>query len=748
MFYHRVYWICLSITLLFCLFNPEIIIQVNAVSIPYYNQTNKNVTVYVCDKIQLGYSSRAYVGRHYTVTSENWDYDKDAFTGEKSNYTYLFTANVECEKVIKYTLRYKWTEYNSSYPNGRTQYGNVDVTWNITAIPRPAPEQIIISESFIDIPIGSNYQLNASIKPEDAFQTVIWTSNAPEIASVDENGLVTGVGLGDAIITVTSQIDNTIITTCNVHVGNTDVKTIEIPESQSLNIYEQTKLNPTITPSYAVYDLEWLSNNRDIAVVDQEGIITGVGPGEVDIMVTDKLTGVQAKCRVGVSFVVGDTFTANIPNGTGSVSTTFMLTDLENRYVSIGDGTNAAIATETTGSITIAETIVGPGNFTYTVNSISSRAFASSKISSVSIPQGITTIGDNAFNGCSNLTSVTVEWTEPLTINSTCFSNASTATLNVPKGCYVTYAEAENWSKFKTIAEPPHTNGDLFVASITAGSGTTDAVFKVIDVTNKYVSVGNGEESFVSDDTSGSVTIPSTVVGYDGKTYWVKELSLGAFFGCDKVTSVDLPIGITTIGQASFYDCSSLSSFTIPTDVTTIEEDAFNGCSGLSSITIPYNVQALGEGAFYRCNNLASVTVRWTEPIEIDSECFTNAKNATLNVPKGSYINYASADNWKNFKTIKEPAHSVGDTFTTSITVDGASVDATFKVTNTSSQYVSIGDGEDAAIDIFTSGNVVIPSTVKGYDGKTYTVKRVADAAFFGCENISSVSLPSVPEML
>ena len=703
-------------------------------SLEYYK------TVYVGDEFTLSSDIRSK-GRSWSQYSEYWktsQFENYFSIVKDGTYSTRFRANAVCSDCpLTIHLSYKVTKSGSWYID------TYDITWYVTAIERPLPTNVNLSDTIIDIPINSVHQLKATVLPTDALKPVTWTSNAPEIASVSENGLVTGTGLGDAIITVTSNIDSTVFNTCNVHVGTTDVQSIRIPTDLSLRYGEKTQINPEISPSYAIYDLKWQSSDENVAMVDQSGNITTVGPGLTVITVTDQTSNVEAQCSVTVYMEVGDTFKADMPNGTGNISTTLMLTDVEKRFVSIGDGTNAAIATTTTGAITIPYTIVGPGNLTYTVKSISSKAFASSKISSVSIPQGITSIGDNAFYGCSNLTSVTVEWPEPLAINSTCFSNASNATLNVPKGCYETYAGAENWSNFKTIVEPAHTNGDTFASSITAGSGTTDAVFKVIDVTNKYVSIGSGEESSIADYTSGKVIVPSTVKGYDGNTYQVKGLSMLAFFYCYEVTSVELPNGITTIGEAAFFECNALTSFIIPTTVTAIDDLAFEGCYNLTSINIPANITSLGSGAFYGCTKLTSVTVNWTEPLAIDDECFTNAANATLNIPKGSYKNYATAENWKNFKTIKEPAHSLGDTFMASITAGGTKVDATFKVTNTTNKYVSIGDGEDSAIDIFTSGNIVIPSTVKGYDGQTYTVKKVSDAAFFGCENMSSVSLPS-----
>lgn len=686
------------------------------------NRTPKAITSY--GTINNCFANNNIVGVSISGSGVNFDYSLSQmktvdFVSALNETTYMWVGG---EGVLPVVL------------------GSMNETEDYTT--RPNPGTIVLNMNDIDIPLESELQLTATVLPEGAWQTVVWESSNPEIVSVTDNGLLTGNAVGNAKIIVTSTKDNSITATCNVHVGTREVKQIILPECINVHYAEERQLDITILPSYADMNLVYESANENVATID-EGKIVGVGVGETIITVKDLLTGVQTNCNVNVYLEVGDTFDADVSNGNGTVSTKFVITDVENRYVSIGNGTNTAIATTAAGNIVIPQTIIGSSNINFTVNSISSKAFASSKISSVSIPQEITAIGDNAFYGCNNLTSVTVEWPEPLAINSTCFSNASNATLNVPKDCYEAYTEAENWCNFKSIVEPAHTNGDSFIASITAGGEATDAVFVVIDAEKKYASVGNGEEPAIADYTSGLVVVPSTVKGYDGRTYQVKQISDAAFFDCYELTSIGLPSGITAIGRASFYDCAGLTSFTIPSTVTSLGDEAFTSCYNLTSINIPASVTSIGEAAFYGCSKLNSVTVNWSEPIAIDNECFTNAKNATLNVPKGSYESYASAENWKNFKTIKEPAHVVGDTFVGYVMVDGVKTNARYKVTNATNKYVNIGNGEECAISDFTSGNVVVPSSVTGYDGQIYQVKQVASAAFFGCTEVTSIEVPS-----
>ena len=75
------------------------------------------------------------------------------------------------------------------------------------------------------------------------------------------------------------------------------------------------------------------------------------------------------------------------------------------------------------------------------------------------------------------------------------------------------------------------------------------------------------------------------------------------------ITSIDIPSGITKIGQNAFSNCTGLTSVTIPNTVTIIDTYAFQSCTGLTSITIPNSVTSIGNQCFYNCNKLTSVTI-------------------------------------------------------------------------------------------------------------------------------------------
>ena len=97
----------------------------------------------------------------------------------------------------------------------------------------------------------------------------------------------------------------------------------------------------------------------------------------------------------------------------------------------------------------------------------------------------------------------------------------------------------------------------------------------------------------------------SSVTIRDGVT----SIGDAAFYECSSLTSVTIPDGVTSIGELAFCGCSSLTSVTIPDSVTSIGNDAFTACSGLTSVTIPDGVTSIGGSAFYGCSSLTSVTI-------------------------------------------------------------------------------------------------------------------------------------------
>ena len=127
----------------------------------------------------------------------------------------------------------------------------------------------------------------------------------------------------------------------------------------------------------------------------------------------------------------------------------------------------------------------------------------------------------------------------------------------------------------------------------------------------------------------------------------------------DKYTEIKglvIPSGVTSIGYDAFDGCTGLTSVTIPSSVTSIGQKAFYNCSGLTSVTIPLSVTSIGDHAFSGNNNLTTVISLREEPFSIPDDTFSQDvfMNADLFIPVGTMDKYKSKAGWKNFLWMQE----------------------------------------------------------------------------------------------
>ena len=134
------------------------------------------------------------------------------------------------------------------------------------------------------------------------------------------------------------------------------------------------------------------------------------------------------------------------------------------------------------------------------------------------------------------------------------------------------------------------------------------------------------------------------------------EIGEYAFAYCSGLTSLTLPVGITSIGEFAFSGCSGLTSLTLPAGITSIGRGAFNGCSGLTSLTLPDGVTSIYFDAFAGCSGLTSIYVYAEKVPKIDSKAFEgfDAKKCTLYVPMGTSSDYWLSDFGDYFENIVE----------------------------------------------------------------------------------------------
>lgn len=119
-----------------------------------------------------------------------------------------------------------------------------------------------------------------------------------------------------------------------------------------------------------------------------------------------------------------------------------------------------------------------------------------------------------------------------------------------------------------------------------------DMKFEVLSEVEKTCRVASKS---IDPSTVGIVTIPETAGGYA-----VTELARYAFRYCEKVTSINLPNTLTTIGSCAFRGLTGLTSLVIPEGVTTIGDEAFLDCNKLHSISFPNSLNSIGDRAFVK----------------------------------------------------------------------------------------------------------------------------------------------------
>ena len=346
---------------------------------------------------------------------------------------------------------------------------------------------------------------------------------------------------------------------------------------------------------------------------------------------------------------------------------TSITVESENTAYDSRDNCNAIIEKATSTLIQGCQNTVIPNN----VTSIITGAFEGcSGLTSITIPNSVTSIGDFVFYNCTGLTSVTIS-NNVTKIASSTFGNCSSLTsVNIPNSVTSIGSNAfEGCTDLATV-----TIGNS-VTSI-GGSAFSDCTsLTSIEIPNSVTSIDNGVFAGCSglismkvesentkydsrDDCNAIIETASNklIAGCKNSVIPNSVTSIGnsAFSGCSSLISIDIPNSVTSIGNDAFWRCSGLTSITIPNSVTNIGWGTFQDCTALTLVYIGNSVTNIGERAFQDCSSLTSVVVNISSPLTIPASTFNTQDNATLFVPKDSRWSYASAEYWKEFKTIKE----------------------------------------------------------------------------------------------
>ena len=229
------------------------------------------------------------------------------------------------------------------------------------------------------------------------------------------------------------------------------------------------------------------------------------------------------------------------------------------------------------------------------VTSIGSYAFFHCSLTDITIPNSVTSIGESAFGGCLGLTSIVVE--------------SGNTVYDSRNNC----------------------NAIIITESNVLHTGCKNTI-----IPDGITSIG--DYAFCMCGNLNSITIPNSV----------ESIGEGAFYCCGLLEGITIPNSVITIESGAFEDCVRLTDITISNSIESIGANVFRQCISLTNITIPNSVKSIGGSAFSGCTSLSTIYVEPTTPPILGNGAFDNCANGyNIYVPAESLDAYKAANGWK-----------------------------------------------------------------------------------------------------
>lgn len=343
------------------------------------------------------------------------------------------------------------------------------------------------------------------------------------------------------------------------------------------------------------------------------------------------------------------------------------------------------------------------------VTQIGDHAFEGCEnLTNMTLPSTVTIIGESAFKGCTNLGAPNTPSGSEITEPSKGPNRSGETTLVIPEGVTSIGAHAfEDCSSLTSIIIPEG------VETIGAYAFTNCTSLTSITIPSTVTSIG--DQAFAGCENLSSIDLPEGV-----------EMGLNVFMGRTGITSVTIPEGTTSIGDYAYAWCTNLTEVIIPETVTSIGKHAFEMCSSLTEIIIPDSVTSIGENAFNDCENIVSINIP-AGITKIETGTFAACSSLTsIEIPNSvkrigssafeSCFDLANVSLPSSIERIDSYAFAQCNSFTT-FTIPS-------KVTQISAGLFN---------------ECIQLSSVNIHDG----VESIERSAFYGCTSLTSINIPS-----
>lgn len=388
---------------------------------------------------------------------------------------------------------------------------------------------------------------------------------------------------------------------------------------------------------------------------------------------------------------------------------------------------------------------------------LSGAAFLNcSSLRAISLPEGLTTLGTSAFEGCTALSSITIPSTLAQISARAFYNCASLSSVTLQEG-------------LEQIGESAFGNCSVLKAPMFPASLT------------RIYSYG-----FTGCSSLGDLTLPANATLYQSvfskcgitSIIWPVNpivLNTGVFLEVSQLTSVEIPVWLTTIPQNTFSMCQDLTDIRFNEGLETISATAFSYCPNLASLDFPESLETIGESAFGNCTTLSSVKFP-AEMTLIDKNAFygtSQLKEITL--PARANVNTSAFAN-RSLTAIHWPAQSMGlltnpfgpQPEMTALSIPEWMTDIPANLctswTNLTNLTFSEGVaniGSSAFSSCISLQNVTLPSSIRTIGSSSFQncnsmvsieipegVESIGQNAFYTCSNLQSIELPSTLQTL
>ncbi len=343
------------------------------------------------------------------------------------------------------------------------------------------------------------------------------------------------------------------------------------------------------------------------------------------------------------------------------------------------------------------------------------------------IPEGITSVDERAFCGCTSIKTVSFPYTTT-SVGYLSFGYCSELeTVNIRNGItFIGESAFSSCTKLKEVSLP----NSISEISPFCFSGCTS--LKSIVIPEGVTRIRGG--AFWGCTSLENVKIPNTVTVIGSEYESSNDFkTIRVFYNCTNLKSIEIPNSVEHLTSFCFYGCSSLSSVKLSDNLEYISDRCFAECTNLKYLTIGSGTKSMSYGAFSGCTSLEEITCKSLEPPTVQTQGWSsyiptfnnvNFNNIGLHVPASAIETYQTTTPWMNFKAVSSIADNTNDErpkcATPTIRMNAGKLDFNCETEDVEFNYTIINSdnvkGKGNHVSLTQTTRIIVYASKKGYE--------------------------------